>query len=353
MSWLVLNHLLLSNIAFRYDLSDKKIIEYCSEIIETPERLRLLLILTVCDIKAVGPEVWNDWKGALLHELYLKLINKLNQKSSKKTDKSLLNLSKSKLKDLLKKNNWTENQIVKYLSNFNSNYWSIFEFETINKHLDIWNKMYKNNKKYDAKITVEEKYNANELIVIAPDHHGLFSKIAGIVSSCGIDIISAKIFTKADGFAIDTFIIQDKNKKPIIETRIKEEFLKNLQKGLEGNYNFEKELKNRWNEIPARFRAMKAPARVRVDNETSAHHSIIEVNCKNAPGVLFMIAKSIADLGIQINTALISTYGNRVADIFYVKDLFGQKIIDNKKILKIKNDLLNILTKIDPSNEKI
>ena len=96
-SWLVLNHLLLSNTAFRYDLSDDKIIENCAKLIQTPERLRLLLILTVCDIKAVGPEVWNDWKGALLNELYIKVMRKLNQKSSTNKEKFPVNYLKSKL----------------------------------------------------------------------------------------------------------------------------------------------------------------------------------------------------------------------------------------------------------------
>ena len=80
--------------------------------------------------------------------------------------------------------------------------------------------MKKNGLKYDTKITIDKNINANELIVIAPDHHGLFSKITGVVASCGIDIVSAKIFTKSDGFAIDTFVVQDKNKKPIVEKEL-------------------------------------------------------------------------------------------------------------------------------------
>ncbi len=352
-SWLVLNHLLLSNIAFKYDLSDNKIIENCTKLIQTPERLRLLLILTVCDIKAVGPEVWNDWKGALLHELYIKVMRKLNKKSAKNVEKLSPNYSKSKLESFLRASSWSEKQITNYFAHFNENYWKMFEFETVIKHQKILFDMKKNDRKFDTKITIEENIDANELIVVAPDHPGLFSKIAGIVASCGIDIISAKIFTKSDGFAIDTFVVQDKNKKPIVERRMIDNFIKTLRYGLEGTYDFKKELNNRWNEIPARFRAMKAPARVIIDNETSSNYSIIEVNCKNAPGVLYMITKSMSDLGIQIKTALISTYGNRVVDIFYVNDIFGQKIIDEKKIIKIRNDLLNILTVTDPSNEKI
>ena len=193
----------------------------------------------------------------------------------------------------------------------------------------------------------------SELIVIAPDHHGLFSKISGIVSSCGIDIVSAKIFTRNDGFAIDTFIVQDKGQKSIVEKRVQKNILLSLENGLQGNYDYQKELINRWQEIPSRFRKMKAPIRVSIDNISSTNFSLIEVNCKNSPGILYVITKTLAEQGVQINSASISTYGNRVMDIFYVKDLFGQKIRDDNKLRKIKIELSKILKDTDPANEMI
>ena len=98
---------------------------------------------------------------------------------------------------------------------------------------------------------------------------------------------------------------------------------------------------------------MKAPVRVFIDNITSLNFSLIEVNCKNSPGVLYIITKQLAELGIQINSASISTYGDRVVDIFYVKDIFGQKLIDENKIDQIKFELISILQQMDSANEMI
>ena len=106
-----------------------------------------------------------------------------------------------------------------------------------------------------------------------------------------------------------------------------------------------------WKEIPARFRAVKAPIRVIVDNKTSDEYTILDIKCKNAPGVLYKITKVITSLGLQIKTANVSTYGDRVVDIFYLKNAFGSKIDDNKTIEKVKNGIYHILEESDPANQ--
>ena len=132
----------------------------------------------------------------------------------------------------------------------------------------------------------------------------------------------------------------------ISEKDIQKKIFKKLKDGLEGIYNFEDELEKMLNETPSRIKKIKAPTRVHLDNDTSNDHTILEVKCKNAPGVLFKITQCISKLNLQIYNATISTYGTRVTDIFYVKDLFGQKIFDQMKIKKIKNNLLEVLNKI-------
>ncbi len=351
-SWLILNHLLLSKTAFKYDLNDEKVIENCAKKIKTMDKLNYLLVLTICDIKAVGPKIWNDWKKALIHELYIKVSSNILSKkiSNSKGDKIL---TKELLYKELLNRKWDEKQINNYCAKFNINYWKTFNIEAINKHLNIFNNMLRSEKKYKLQISFTKKLNATELIVIAPDHYGLFSKIVGIVTSCGFDIFSAKIFTCNDGFAVDTFFLQDKYKNGIIEQRIIDRFLKSLSEGLEGKYNFEIEIKNRWKEIPKRFRDIRVPSRVFLDNDVSSHFTVIEINCKNAPGVLYTITKKIVDLGIQINSATISTYGNRVIDIFYIKNIFGEKITSKNEIEKVQNSLLNIINEPDPTNKLI
>ncbi len=352
-SWLVLNHLLLSKIAFRYDLTDNNIIDKCAKIIKTKEKLDLLLILTVCDIKAVGPDIWNDWKGALIHELYIKVREKILNESSVKVISHEKNLKEEKIYKFLKNKVWTNKKINKYIYHLNENYWKLFQFDTIQKHALNFNELCEKKEKLSIKIYNKTNLNLIELIVIAPDHHGLFSKISGIVSSCGFDIVTAKIFTRTDGYALDTFLIQYKNKNSIFEKKVQDNLISTLKSGLEGRYNYEKELKNRWQEIPTRFRKMKAPISVNFNNDTSSKYSVIEVNCKNSPGVLYIITKIFSELGMQVNTASISSYGNRAQDIFYISDLFGEKIKNDEKIREIKTLLLTNLKQIDPANEMV
>jgi [protein-PII] uridylyltransferase len=124
-----------------------------------------------------------------------------------------------------------------------------------------------------------------------------------------------------------------------------------MHRGLEGNYNIEEALNIRWSQIPIRYRNIKAPVRVRIDNITSNDFTVLEIKCKNAPGVLYRITKIITDLGLQINTASVSSYGDRVVDIFYVKNAFGSKIEDDLTIEKVKMKIFKNLEETDPANQ--
>ena len=187
---------------------------------------------------------------------------------------------------------------------------------------NLFKKMISSKRKFAFDLSQQANSNVSELVVIAPDNFGLFSKISGIGSSCNINIISAKILTRSDGFAIDSFVINNIMEKAITETRSKEKLFKNLKNGLQGLYNFERELENKFNEIPSKIKKINAPIRVYVDNYTSNNFTIIEINCKNEPGILYKITNCLSHLNLQIQSASISTYGTRVTDIFYVKDFF-------------------------------
>ena len=189
--------------------------------------------------------------------------------------------------------------------------------------------------------------------MIATDQHGLFSLITGLVSASGYDVVISKIITRSDGYALDTFFIQNKERKPISEDYLSKKLIRTITQGLEGNFNIEKALSKKWEEIPARFRAVKAPTRVIIDNKTSDAYTILDIKCKNAPGVLYKITKVITSLGLQINTANVSSYGDRVVDIFYLKNPFGSKVDDDRTIKKIKSLILEELKEIDFVNQVI
>ncbi len=342
--WLVFNHLLLSKTAFRYELSDPKIIKDFADNIKTVEKLKLLLVLTVADIKGVGPEIWNDWKGALISDLYIKSLDILQRSNfvEKNIIESIETTKQLFKSDLL--NNGIDDAVVKqYCQNYYKNYWEIFNLQTILNHYYLFKEMEQHKKKFKIYVSDGSDLQATELIVIAPDHHGLFSLISGLVAASGYDVVSAKIITRSDGYALDTFFIQNKDKKPITEDYLRKKLIKTISLGLEGNFNIEKALHKKWEEIPARFRAVKAPVRIKFDNKKSEKFTILDVKCKNAPGVLYKITKTLTSLGVQINTASVSTYGDRVVDIFYIKNAFGSKVYDERTIEKIKNSILKIL----------
>ena len=345
--WLILYHLLMSKTAFRYELGDARVIKSFVDKVKSVERLKLLLVLTVADIKGVGPEIWNDWKGSLITELYSKSFDMLQ----KDNVNELIKTPKKSFEIFLVENGLTKSDAKKYCSYYYNNYWEIFKLSRIINHYEIFRNMYKDSKKFKVHLFDESKLKATELLVIAPDHHGLFSLISGLVSASGYDVVNAKIITRSDGYALDTFFIQNKNRQPIIEEHSKNKLLKIISQGLEGNFNVEKALNKRWEEIPARFRAIKAPTRVIIDNNMSDEYSILEIKCKNAPGVLYKITKVITSLGLQINTANVSTYGDRVVDIFYIKDAFGLKIDNNESMDKVKMSILKILEETDPANQ--
>ena len=345
--WLILYHLLMSKTAFRYELGDARVIKSFVDKVKSVERLKLLLVLTVADIKGVGPEIWNDWKGSLITELYSKSFDMLQ----KDNVNELIKTPKKSFENFLVENGLTKSNAKQYCSYYYDNYWEIFNLSRIINHYEIFRNMYKDSKKFKVHLFDESKLKATELLVIAPDHHGLFSLISGLVSASGYDVVNAKIITRSDGYALDTFFIQNKNRQPIIEEHSKKKLLKVISQGLEGNFNVEKALNKRWEEIPARFRAIKAPTRVIIDNNMSDEYSILEIKCKNAPGVLYRITKVITSLGLQINTANVSTYGDRVVDIFYIKDAFGSKIDNNKSMDKVKMSILKTLEETDPANQ--
>ena len=349
--WLVLHHLLMSKTAFRYELGDPKVIKNFAKQVRSIDKLKSLLALTVADIRGVGPDVWNDWKGALIKELYIKTYDLLKppQEISKITEP--LKSSKELLIRYLNNKGVNDLDIKTYCSKFYNNYWGTFNLSSVINHYEIFTSMKNYSKKLEVYLSNDSKLKATELLVITPDHHGLFSQISGLVASSGYDIVSAKIITRSDGYALDTFFLQNKERKPISDINLRKKLIETITKGLEGNFNIEKALNIKWKEIPARFRAVKAPIRVIIDNKTSDQYTILDIKCKNAPGVLYKITKIITSLGLQINTANVSTYGDRVVDIFYLKNAFGSKVDDNTTIEKVKNSILEELKEIDYVNQ--
>ena len=334
--WLVKNHLLMSKIAFNYDVSDPETIDDFTKIVQSPEKLKLLLILTVADILAVGPGIWNSWKAALMRDLF-RLSEEVLYGAN---PYHLLELSpdNSMIKTRENLKNWENQEFEVYSSQYPRNFWSALDVET-----HVWlAKKYKTNRKKIKLIEIffKKLKNTNSilLVVSAPDNPGLFSDIAGAISIQGVDIQTAKIFTRKDGMATDIFWVTT-NTRTVFDKEKLNKIKQSIIKSLTTNFNPEKQIFKLWKSTPKRIRSLKSPSRVIVDNMVSNSQTVIEVNCKNKPGLLYKLTKEIKDLNLQIQSSSVSTYGNSAVDVFYVKDVFGMKIECEKRINLIKKNI--------------
>jgi len=340
-AWLVRWHLLMSYAAFKRDVNDPKTVHDFSAIVQSPERLRLLLVLTVADIRAVGPNVWNGWKAALLRELYWAADEALTGQGDEAGRKRRVEQAKQALAEALV--DWPAEDIERHLSLGYADYWLAFDLETHVRHARMVRTAETEGRELAIESRVDSAREVTEIIVYTSDHPGLFSRITGAMAISGASIVDARIATFSNGMALDVFWIQDEDRKAFDRPDKLAKLSVAIEQALTGRLNLLSELVKRQRSIERRARVMKIPTRVLVDNKASVTHTVIEVNATDRPGVLYRIARALREIKIQIFSAKISTYGESFVDVFYVKDLFGLKIDSESRIQEIREALLAAL----------
>lgn len=341
-AWLVRHHLLMSDTAFKRDLDDPKTVSDFLEVVQSPERLRLLLILTVADIRAVGPNVWNAWKAGLLRELYFRSREALSDDAPIQQRGDRIKRSKSRLMDALA--DWSKAEIKAHLKLGSPSYWLAFDTETLTRHAHLIRKTEKGGQGFAIEMSLDKNRDATEILVYAPDHPGLFSSIAGGIALCGASIVDAKIQTLANGMALDTFWVHGNERKAFREKTDLNRLRTRVQDAMQSKINPAKELAAaQKTAIPSRTRVFQVPPGVLIDNKASRTHTVIEINGRDRPGLLHDVTSVITYKGLQISSAHISTYGERVVDVFYVKDAFGQRLENERKIATIRKALLEAI----------
>ncbi len=342
-AWLVRWHLLMSATAFKRDIDDPKTISDFVDRVQSPERLKLLLMLTVVDIRAVGPKVWNGWKAALLRELYHRAADLM---AGGLVEGHLERISRAQENVVKLLPDFSRDEIESFVAKGYPFYWLSFESEAMARHARLIREAERSGKPLTVEARVDPQRAVTEVTVYTADHAGLFSRIAGALALAGANIVDAKILTMQNGMALDTFTVQDQ----IGGAFDKPERLNRLEAALEGVLSgaikAHVELA-RPPAIPSRTRTLALPPRVIINNTASATHTVIEVNGRDRPGLLFQVTRALTALNLQISSAKISTYGEKVVDVFYVKDLFGHKIEDEARLKIIREGVLAALT--DPT----
>jgi len=342
-AWLVRHHLLFSNVAFKRDISDPKTVEDFVQIVQSPERLKLLLILTVVDIRAVGPTVWNGWKGQLLRELYYASETALTggHVSEGRADRAAhqMDALKAALKD------WPEEEITTYMGRFYQSYWIANSLETQQAHADLIRAADARNAALTIAANSDPFRAVTEVTVYTADHPGLFARIAAAMSISGANIVDAKIHTTTDGMALDTFFIQDDEGHAYDQGDRLSKLKKIVEETLNGKRRTLQQLdKKRKAALPSRTQVFTAASSVLVNNVASNIHTVIEVRGRDRSGLLAELTRALFKLSLTISSAHISTFGERAVDVFYVKDMFGLKITNKVKIKNIEKKLMEVLT---------
>jgi [protein-PII] uridylyltransferase len=339
-SWLVLNHLLISQTAFKRDIDDPKTILDIAETVQSPERLRLLLVLTVADMRAVGPKVWNGWKATLLRELYWRVAEVLAGGLSVPERDTRVARARSAAAALL--DGMPKPELNRYLSLGYPGYWLSFDPETHARHARMIQEAERENAPLTVRSRVLESRAVTEVTVYVTDHPGLFSRIAGALAVAGASIVDARIHTMTNGMALDNFWVQDAAGGAFDAPHRLARLAVLIEQSLSGRLQLEVEI-GKLRREPARLRAVQIPPRVVVDNHASNSHTVIEVNGRDRPGLLHDVTAAISDQGLQIGSAHITTYGVRAVDVFYVKDVFGLKVENERKLGTLRGALLAAL----------
>jgi [protein-PII] uridylyltransferase len=338
-SWLVKNHLLMSDVAQRRDISDPKTVRDFVAEVQTPDKLRLLLVLTVCDIRAVGPGVWNGWKGQLLRELYHEAEAVMSGGDAIPARTARVEAAKAALAARIK--NLPAAAQQRALERHYDAYWLAFDAHEHEWHARLTADADANGELLSLAAESNDFRSVTEVVIYTPDHPGLFSKLAGAISVSGGSIVDAKAFTSSDGFALDVFSVQDQDGRPFGDDGRIERLRQTIAKTLSGELRPRTALAKR--PVKKRTRAFSVEARVNFDNEASNKATVLEVEGLDRSGLLYDVTEAIFESGLSISTAIIATYGERASDVFYVRDGFGHKVTHPERLKAIHARLIRAL----------
>ncbi|WP_181700370.1 [protein-PII] uridylyltransferase [Chthonobacter albigriseus] len=332
-AWLVEQHLTMSITAQSRDLADRKTIRDFAAVVQTLERMKLLIVLTVADIRAVGPGVWNGWKGQLLRTLYYETEPYLLGGHSQLSRDQRVAAAKRELADRL--SDWAQTERDRYMERHYSPYWLRVDIADKVAHAHLLKKSDEASRRLATAFGTKRFEAVTEITVVAPDHPRLLSTLAGACTAAGANIVDAQIFTTTDGLALDTIVVSREFAEDADETRRAGRICSLIEAALEG--------RERVPDMVAKRVATKKPPKafilpteVSLDNTLSEQFTVIEVSGLDRPGLLYDLTRAISDLNLNIASAHVATFGERAVDVFYVTDLTRQKIQTSPRQAAIK-----------------
>lgn len=339
-AWLIEEHLTMSMIAQSRDLSDRKTISDFVGKVQTVRRLKLLLVLTVCDIRAVGQGVWNGWKGQLLRTLYTQAELKITGGFSEIGGAAGAKALRQKLSDALE--DWSEDDRIKYSSLHYDNYILTVPFEDQMRHAKFVRDADAESKPLATMVKTDAFQAITEITILAQDHPRLLSVIAGCCSSVGAKIDGAHVFTTSDGRALDTILLEREFDNDEDEIRRASRICTVIEDVLSGKTYLPAVLSKPVRK-GRRTNVFQHDPVVKINNTLSDRFSVIEVQGLDRFGLLSELTQALSDLKLDIRSAHITTFGEKIIDSFYVTDLIGYKVTETARQNRIKKTLTQVL----------
>lgn len=333
-AWLVRHHLLMSATAFKRDLADFKTIIDFAAVVQSPERLRLLLALTVVDIRAVGPGVWNGWKRQLLSDLFdaaeevLRLGHKQRGRETRIAEKQEAVAARLGI---------APDELARIARRMPDSFWIAEPIDVAVRNVLMVRKGPIDGLLVEADFDSERQ--ATLVSILAVDHPGLFYRIAGGIHLAGGNIIDARIHTTRDGLAIDNFLVQDPLGRPFAE----DSQIARLRAAIADSLANRTRLTDRLVAKPlarTRAEAFRIEPSALIDNKASNRFTVIEVNAQDRPALLNQLAYALFQSKVTLHSAHVATYGERAVDTFYVTDLVGGKIDGKARLRALEKRLL-------------
>jgi [protein-PII] uridylyltransferase len=342
LEFLVRNHLIMAHISQRRDLHDDKLIVQFAQNMGMSENLKMLYLLTFADIKAVGPDVWSEWKGFLLQELYEKaydILERGNFRLEKRSEK--VRNRKRKVVGLLE-DDFDVRLIKDALKVMSTRYLLSYRSAEIAEHLRLI--LSRGNGTLAMKVEHEPQGEYSQVTISTLDIPGLFSRITGVLAANGINILGAQIFTQSHGVALDILQVISPAGKVITDDKKWRRVEEDLVSVIEGRARVDDMVRKRHRpSFLAERPRPRFPNRVEIDNEISDEYTVIDIYAHDKVGLLYHITKTLKELGLYIGVSKISTKVDQAADTFYVQDIFGQKVTLEDKMEELRSRLLECL----------
>ncbi|RCW27068.1 UTP--GlnB (protein PII) uridylyltransferase GlnD [Ciceribacter lividus] len=327
-AWLIDEHLTMSMVAQTRDMHDRKTISDFAEKVQSLDRLKMLLILTVCDIRAVGPGVWNGWKGQLLRTLYYETELLLSGGFSEVSRKDRAKYAAEQLSKAL--GDWSDKDRAMYTKLHYEPYLLTVPLEDQVRHAHFIREADSTGKGLATMVRTHSFHAITEITVLAPDHPRLLSVIAGACAAAGANIADAQIYTTSDGRALDTILVN--REFPIDEDEMRRgaTISKMIEDVLSGRKRLPEVIATR-SKGKKGNKTFPVQPHVTISNTLSNKFTVIEVECLDRIGLLAEVTAVFSDLSLDIQSARITTFGEKVIDTFYVTDLIGQKVTNENR----------------------